>query len=145
MEVVVMPSPWRWSHSPAILLPSLEQVAVHPVFLLPVPVIPVDPAAVSLFLAFAGFSVPHPGAFIKVPIVEALVDHFVFVDYALVPFGEFVAGDPEFYKILGIPVDIAAAGLETLAWALVSPVLPGAILPDPIAVASSSEGREKCK
>ena len=138
-----MPSPWRWSHSKAILLPVPVFVAGDPVFAL-LPVIPVDPAAVSVSLAFAGISVPHPEAILKDPFVAAVFHYIVAV--ALVPFGVvFVAGDPEFLKILVIPVDIAAAGLETLPIAFVSVPHRRAILPDPIAFASSSEGREEGK
>ena len=129
MEVVVMPSPWRRSHSPAPV-PGGELVAVHPVFFLPI-IIPVDPAAVGVSLAIAAVSVPRPGAVLPDPLVVAF---FSTVILAPIPFGEFVAADPVVITpvvvgLWGVPPTAVIGAEVTLV------VRPRALLPDPIAVA----------
>merc|ERR1712190_6023 len=124
-----MPSPWRRSHSPAPV-PGGELVAVHPEFLI-VPVIPVDPAAISVTLAFARISVIHPGAFLPDPLAVA---NFNFVLVAPPPVSEFVAADPPVIA----PVVVGLWGVPPAA-VIGAPVFLvvgiGALLPDPIAVA----------
>ena len=124
MEVVVMPSPWRRSHSEA-LVPGRELVAGHPEFF-PREVIPVDPAAGWVSLPVASISEPHPGASLPAPLVRA--------DLALLPGEEFVAGDPDVIA----PVLVGLWGVPPTAviGAVVNLVVgPGALLPDPVAVA----------
>ena len=129
MEVVVMPSPWRWSHSPAPV-PGGELVAVHPVFFLPI-IIPVDPAAISVTLAVATVSVPARGAFLPDPLAVAL---FNFVLMAPIPCIPLVAADPPVIA----PVVVGLWGVPPAA-VIGAPVIlvvgPGALLPDPIVVA----------
>ena len=129
MEVVVMPSPWRRSHSEA-LVPGQELVAGHPEFF-PRPVIPVDPAAGGVSLPVARISVPHPGASLPAPLVRA---DCISVGVALLPFEPFLAGDPDVIT----PVLVGLWGVPPTA-VIGAPVIlvvgPGALLPDPIAVA----------
>ena len=70
MEVVVMPSPWRWSHSFVTPPPILELVAFHYPFDIKFIII-VDPAAFNVTIAFARVSVVAIGALLPDPLVSA--------------------------------------------------------------------------
>ena len=74
MEVVVMPSPWRWSHSPAMFTTSLllKAVAGEPIFV-PLLAIPVEPAAFSFCLALASVSVKAVEAVLRKPCIVAVI------------------------------------------------------------------------
>ena len=71
-----MPSPWRWSHSPAMFTtsPLLKAVAGEPIFV-PLLAIPVEPAAFSFFLAIASVSVKAVEAILLPPLIVAVISH----------------------------------------------------------------------
>ena len=106
----------------------------------PAPVIPVDPTAVrSPVFEVAGVSVLHLGAIFPNPLIVApligVVLPVVPASVAGFPGVEFITVDPEFAVVPIVPVDPTAVGFSfSLAWA--SPVHPGAVLPDPLVVAS---------
>ena len=109
-------------------------VVVDPVFLTPV-VVPVDPASAFVALEVAGGSPPCLPALIKDPLVVAVLLDDPVVTLAPLPCGELVAGDPPVVApvIEGLSVRVPPAAVIGAVVDLV--VGPGALLPDPVAVA----------